>query len=136
MQIIRDLVAAYAITDLELRQLIEKTIHDLSEDEPYDPEELGYFVIVEPGDTLEMIDVQLGFSIMSNRYSGDRFGSSGFTPCFELVEEHAGYYEMVFVISDDGYGVEVFIPKTGEIDPELLAMCKQYAVPVKAGSAT
>ena len=36
---------------------------------------------------------------------------------------------MVFIISDDGYGIEVWIPKTEGIDPDLLAMCKAFAVP-------
>ena len=133
MQIIRDPADTSAITDPVLRQLIEKTIRDLSEDDPYDPDELGYFLIVEEGDTLEKIDAQLGFPILSNRYSGARFDEPGFAPSFELVEEHAGYFEMVFVISDDGYGVEVFVPKTVGIDPDLLAMCQRYAVPAQEG---
>ena len=136
MQIIRDPADAANLADPELRHLVEKTVHDLSEDYPYDPDELGYFLIVEPGDTLETIDAQLGFSILSNRYSGIRFGQPGFAQSFELVDEHAGYYEVVFILSDDGFGVEVFIPKTGGINPELLAVCRQFAEPVKEGIDT
>jgi hypothetical protein len=133
MQIIRDPADTATLADPVLRQLVEKTIRDLSEDYPYDPDELGYFLIVEPEDSLEMIDVQLGFSIMSNRHSGIRFGEPGFTPSFELVDEHAGYYEMVFILGDDGFGVEVFIPKTVGVDPDLLAMCQRYAAPAQEG---
>ena len=130
MQIIRDPAETSTIADPELRQLIEKTIRDLSEDRPYDPDELGFFLILEPGvDTLPDINEKLGSDILCNRWTGIRFDQPGYTQSFEILEEHAGYYEIVFVISDDGYGIEVFIPKTAGIDPELLAMCTKYATP-------
>ena len=128
MQIIRDPLDATRIGDPELRHLIEKTMHDLNHDGPYDPDELGYFLIVQPGDSLDVLSDKIGFSIMANRWTGMEFGHADFTPSFEIVEEHAGYYAMVFIISDSGFGVEVFIPKTEGVDPALLAMCKRYAV--------
>lgn len=128
MQIIRDPAHAASIADPELRAIVEKTIRGLSPDGPYDPDELGYFLIVQPGDSLDTLSGQIGFPIMVNRFSGIEFGHAGFTPSFELVDEHAGYYDMVFIISDSGYGIEVFIPKTAGVDAELLAMCQKYAV--------
>lgn len=128
MLVIRDPADAARVADPQLRHLIEQTVRDLSEDEPYDPNELGYFLIVQPGDRLDTLSAQIGFPIMVNRFSGIEFGHAGFTPSFELVDEHPAYYEMVFIISDDGFGVEVFIPKTEGVDPDLLAMCKRYAV--------
>ena len=65
---------------------------------------------------------------MSNRWTGIRFGDAGFTPSFELVDEHPGYFELVYVIGQDGWGFEFFIPKTIDL-PELLAMCQRYATP-------
>ena len=129
MLIIRDLAATSTITDIELRTCIEKTIRSLSEDQPYDPDVLGYFLIVDPGDSLEQIETQLGFSILCNRFSGIRFDDAGFTPSWELIEAHAHWYELVFVLADDGFGIEVFIPKTAGVDPDLLAMCARYAIP-------
>lgn len=128
MLVIRDPLDVASVADPELRHLIQKTIRNLSEDYPYDPDELGYFLIVQPGDGLDTLSGQIGFPVMVNRFSGIQFGHAGFTPSFELVDEHANYYEMVFIISDDGFGVEVFIPKTEGVDPDLLAMCKRYAV--------
>lgn len=129
MQVIRDPADAATITNLELRTCIEKIISDLSEDCPYDPDVLGYFLVVEPGDGLATINAQLGFDILANRFSGIRFDQPGYTQSFEVLDEHANWFEMVFIISDDGYGIEVFIPKSG-VDPELLAMCQKYAMPV------
>ena len=113
MQIIHDLAEASLIGDPELRQHIGRVFASVSDC----PEILGFILIVEAGDSIATLDTQLGFPILS-------------TPR-EIVEEHAGYFEMVFVISDDGSGMEVFVPK--EIDmPELLAVCIKHALPAES----
>lgn len=61
MQVIRDPLEAASIADPELRTLVQKTIAALSEDYPYDPDVLGYFLIVQPGDGLAIIYAQIGF---------------------------------------------------------------------------
>ena len=111
-----------AIANPELRHLITKTFREIN-----DPDVLGYCLIVEPGDSLEDLKQQMGFPILANRFSGIEFGQPDFVPSFEILVEHAHCYEMVFIISDDGYGIEVFIPKDTGIHPDLLAMCLQYA---------
>ena len=83
MLVIRDPADAASVADPELRHLIQKTVRDLSEDFPTD--DLGYFLIVQPGDSLDTLSGQIGFSIMVNRFSGIQFGHAGFTPSFELV---------------------------------------------------
>jgi len=88
-----------------------------------------HFVIVQVGDTVAEIEQQCGFPILRNWLDDTCFGDAGFTPCFEALEEHARCYEMAFILNDDGYGIDIFIPKVIGIDPELLAMCTQYAVP-------
>ena len=109
MQIIRTAADADAL-DPELRQLISDTFARVADC----PEILGYILIVEPGDTQAMLDAQLGFPILANRH--------------EFILEHTHWYELVYVLGQDGYGIEVFVPK-GIGLPELLAMCCLYAVP-------
>ena len=109
MQVVRDRAAVAAITDAPLRAIIEERVQSLDEFNDHELDELVMFVVVQPGDTLEALDAQLGFSVL------------GATP--ELIEEHAGYFEVVFIVSDDGYGVELFVPIDAEVPPELLAMC-------------
>ena len=128
MQIIRDPAETAMITDPVLRHLIEATITALSEDYPYDPEVLGYFLIVEPGDTIAELDAQIGFSILANRWTGIRFDAPGYTQHFEVLEEHAGYFEILFLTDDSGMGVEIFLENVAGIDPDLIAMCQRYAV--------
>lgn len=131
MLVLRDLAAADAIPDEAIRMLVRQRFAMLCEDEPYDPEVFGYFIVVQAADSLDLLNTQLGFPILTNRFDDTRFGDPDFTPCFELLEEHATCFEVVFVLSDDGYGVEVFIPKSGEVNDELLAMCRRYAVPAQ-----
>jgi hypothetical protein len=128
MLVLRDPAAIAAITDPELRILLQQRLTALCQDGPDDPDVCGYFIVVEDGDMLGVLDKQLGFPVLTNRFDGKRYGEEGFKGCWEILEEHGNWYEFVFVLSDDGYGVLVFVPKTGEVDPALLAMCRQYAV--------
>jgi len=126
MQVIRDPADTNQISHSGIRRLVEQRIDDLGK-EPFDLATLGYFLVVEPGDCLDAIDAQLGFPILANRYTGIRFGHPGFTPSFEFVESFGGCFDMVFIIDDSGFGIEVFIPKTAGVDSDLLMLCQQYA---------
>lgn len=128
MLVIRDLADAAHVRDPEIRQLVEQRINDLG-GEAFDAEELGYFLVVESGDTLQAINAQIGFNILCNRIDGIAFGSPGYYPSFEFIEDFQTGYDMVFVVSDDGFGIELVIPKTAGAVPELLAMCARYATP-------
>jgi len=116
------------IQNEEIRDLIDRRIDDLCFDNYWNVEELGFFIVVEPEDSLEAINEKLGFPILSNRFTKAYFEESGFTPCFEILEEHPGFFAMLFIISDDGFGIEVFIPKADGVNADLLAMCRRYAV--------
>jgi hypothetical protein len=36
---------------------------------------------------------------------------------------------MLFILNDEGFAINIFIPKHSGIDPQLLALCTEYAVP-------
>lgn len=127
MQVIRSLNDTLQISNAAIRALVRERINDLGGD-AFNADELGYFLVVEVGDTLEGINAQLGFDILSNRWTGLRYDHADFTPSFEFVEEFPSYYELLFILSDSGYGVSVVASKEDGIDPDLLAMCLRYAV--------
>ena len=127
MIVVRDLQSAHQISHPQIRELVQQRITDLA-GENIGAWEFGYFLIVEPGDSIEAIQAQVGFDILCNRFTGIRYDQPGFTPSFELIEEFPFCYDIVFVLSDDGYGVEVFIEKIAGIDPDLIAMCQRYAL--------
>ena len=111
------------ITDPEILKLV-KLRHDQLGDEMF-----GSVIIIEAGDSISDIEEEIGFFVMTNHFDGVRYPDPDFVPCFEVLEDHGGCYEMLFILSDGDVAIEIFIPKTG-VDNELLAMCVQYAVSV------
>ncbi len=89
-----------------------------------------YFVIVQAGDSVAELEQEIRYPIMHNLFDADiHFGHADFCPSFEVLEEHDRCYEMVFILSDGGEGIAIFIPKVIGIDPELMAFCREYATP-------
>jgi hypothetical protein len=86
-------------------------------------------IIMEPGDSLTNIEKEIGFSILTNLFDDISYPDPDFMPFCEVLEDHGGCYEMLFILGDGEEAIEIFIPKTG-IDPELLSMCADFAVKV------
>lgn len=129
MLVLRDPALAGGISDPEIRQLVVSLFTEICDGQPYEVGVHGYVIVVEPGDTVEALEEESTCRIVQNRCDDIRFGDKDFSPSFEFVTEHAGCYEMVFVICDDGYGVVLYIPKIEGIDSELRKLCVQYAEP-------
>ena len=127
MTVVRDLQSAHQINNPQIKHLVQQRINDLA-GQDIGEWEFGYFLVIEFTDTIQAIKAQVGFDILCNRFTGICYDQSEFTPSFEFIEEFPSCYDMVFVLADDGAGVEVFIPKDDGIDPDLIAMCQQYAV--------
>ena len=127
MEIIHALLSTMQISDPAIRKLVQQRIDELGGDK-FNATELGYFLVIESG-SLNSISTQIGFSILANRFTGIRWDQPGFTPSFEFIEEFSACYEMVFILDDSGYGVDIFISKGTGVDPDLLAMCQRYATP-------
>ena len=86
-------------------------------------------IIIEHGDSLSDIEKELGFSILTNLFDDISYPDPDYMPSCEVLEDHGGCYEMLFILGDGDEAVEIFIPKTG-IDPLLLSMCALFAVSV------
>ena len=128
MQIIRDLPSTQLINHPAISALVQQRIDDLGGDK-FNTTELGYFLVIEPGDSIDAINTQVGFNILANRFTGIRYGQPGYTPSFEFIEEFSACYELVIILDDSGYGIDIFISKGTGVDPDLLAMCQRYATP-------
>lgn len=130
MLVLRDMNTIAAITDPVLLQLIERRIQEINECCPWDAEELGPMVVVEPGDTSDDLQAIMGFSILEGIFDDSQFGDEDFSPSFEFAEAHGDHlYELVYIVSDSGYGYDIFIVNRPGIDPSILAFCQAYAVP-------
>ncbi len=117
-----------------LSDLIQQRFDALCCDEEYDPDIHGLIFLVEPGDCITDVERISGCPITYDPFTSARFGDPGFAPLFELLEEHDFCFEMVFVPGDGDFGIVIFIPKTEDIDPDLLAFCEAYAVPAEEAS--
>ena len=116
------------IDDPDIHRLVHQRYAEVCNGEPYDCEVHGEMIVVEAGDTLASLEGETGVPIANNPFDGSRFPDPDFVPVCEYLEEHLQCYEMMFLFSDDGAGVNFFIPKQGT-DAEILAYCARYAVP-------
>lgn len=96
----------------ELGELLGRRIEELAEYEDHDLSELVHILVIEPRDAQTQVEAELGFFL------------SAHLP--DVVESHASWYEMTIVVSDDGFGWVVFVPKHPDTDSELLALCAQH----------
>jgi hypothetical protein len=112
MQIIRSLGDAAAVRSTELRQLITDTFARVADC----PEILGFVLVVEPGDTIAIIDTQLGFSILAVVATNSLWSTPDISSWFMCSGK-------------TGTGIEVLVSKVIVALPELLAMCIEHALP-------
>jgi len=130
MRVLRSREDAGELTDPYLRNLVEQRIDQVEETSPWDADELGPIVVVEPGDTADDLDAALGFPVLRGLFDDVPFGDEGYAPAFEFIEAHGeACYELVFIISDSGFGYDIFVLNRPGVDPVLLAMCATYTQP-------
>ncbi len=101
----------------ELGDLIGQRIEELAGYEGPDLSALIKILVLEPGDALTDVDAELGFPLLAR-------------PC-DVAQSQRDWFELTLVLSDDGFGVVVYVPKRPDLDPRLLAYC---ASQVKAPS--
>jgi hypothetical protein len=118
MRPLRDPAEIVQLADPALRALLAQRFCDLAHGEPYDPDICGYFVLIDPGDSIPAIEAEIGFSLTAS------------PPCFELIEAHPhpACYEVVFIPGDGDYGIVLIVPNAEGIDADLLRICVAHAV--------
>lgn len=128
MRILRDEAAIATLPEASLRQLIQQRVSEISTCSRWDAGELGPFIVVEPGDLPDALEAEIGFSVLRNLVDDTPFGHADFVPSFEWAEIHPeGYFELVYVLGDGGYGYDLFIADQPGVDPDLLMLCRTYA---------
>jgi hypothetical protein len=96
--------------DPNFRCLLSRLLPAISCDGEFDPTELVRLVIIEPGDTLETLNAELGYAL---------------TPDWEARDREGGWYALTYILSDWGEGLLVFIPDQPDIDPAFLRLCSE-----------
>lgn len=88
--------------------------------------EMAVFWLIEPSDSPRSISEQTGLPIMHGRNPKHTYPDAQFVPAWDVLQGHAGCFEMVFVTSDSGYGQVLWIAMQSA-DPALLKLCIDYA---------
>lgn len=127
MRLLRNPEDTGQVEDAYIRALLDQRFEEITI-EGFTYEELGLFVLVEPGDTVVDIEQASGVWITAGLFGDSRYGDPDFAPCFEFLERHVGHcFELVEIMNDAGYGVIVIVPEVDGIDDELMRFCHQYA---------
>lgn len=95
--------------DPELAALVAAHAERLAD---FELEEIAIFAVCQPGDHVEQLEAALRRPIQ------DPDGNFTFPP--EIHDEHEGWHELVFILSDDGFGLVLFVAKNPATDPRLL----------------
>ena len=85
--------------DPNLRALIGLRAWQMDDDRARPLSEIVQFVIVQPGDTSEVIHEAVGFPITWDQAE---------QPGFEWMEDHGAWFELAYVLTDD-LGMIVFV---------------------------
>ena len=84
-------------------------------DGAYDLGALVHIIVVEPNDTVAEIETAAGYPVVTD-------------PAFEWVQQHSGWFEAVTILSDDGFGIALFVPDRNDTDPALLALLREQVI--------
>lgn len=103
--------------DLELHTVLQGHAERLAEWQDYPLEDLALFVVAQPGDTVEELELSAEGPLVTD-------AEFAFGP--EFICRHGNWIEAVFVFSDDGYGLVLLVPIAKDTDPDLLAACNKH----------
>lgn len=101
--------------DPELRRLLllrrDQLLTDTGGD--YELGNLVQLIVIEPQNAVAEIEVAANYPLITD-------------PAFEWVLDHGGWLEGVTILSDDGYGIVLFVPVDEAIDPAVLAVMRSH----------
>lgn len=78
-------------------------------------EDLVHVIVVCPGESVEEVEGYANFPLFSD-------------PAFEWVQDHGGWFEGIVILSDDGFGIALFVPDRDGIDPRMLSVMRDQAM--------
>jgi hypothetical protein len=104
----------------EVEQIVRDHRDDLSGYEGYELTELALFIIVQPADRLSDIEASFGRPLVT--VGG---GVAAFALLPESIRQVGRCVEVVFVLSDAGFGLVLLIEHNDGTDPLLLEACQQ-----------
>lgn len=121
MQLVAD-----AYPDAALRSLLALRMAQLAPPDGADIADAVNFLVFEPGDSLCQLEANIGFTPLHNLVDSSFYGDPDFTPSWEWIEFHAGWIEIAYVLTDDGFGTVIFVQRADGVEPDLIALCDEW----------
>lgn len=109
-----------------LRQPLPRDLYDLLATRLQDAfacglADLTHILVIQPGDTEAQIVDAIGFSPLVSRMDGKRL-----QPDWDFIEQHSGWWELVYTVGNSGFAFLVFVERAHGVDPELIAMLRAF----------
>jgi hypothetical protein len=111
--------------DPHLRTLLQRRFSTLKKGE-YDLTNDTELIVIDVGDTEQDIIRHVGFSPLVEPIDGIRFGEEGFTPFWDWLVRHEGWFELTISFGST-FAYVLLIRDGGGVDPRLLQLCRCYA---------
>ena len=127
MIVLRDPQQLCRVVQPDIKDFLRQRFQDICAPEPYDPDEHGFFILVEAGDTSEQIELETGYSMLRSLFTDTVYGDDDFMPDFEYLEDHGSFFEAVYIYTDSGFAVVLIVPKEEGIDGKILELCTEFA---------
>jgi hypothetical protein len=126
MHIIRDPCDVSGLSHPGISHVTSQRISEIQLSEEETLSDIGKFIVVEPGDSISGLEEASGCCITTDFFGEAHFGSPDFVPSHEWLEYHPEHhcFEMVFIMTDDGYFTVLLIPDDPGIDLDLLSLCR------------
>ena len=110
--------------DTQIRDILMAHAERLAE---YDIEDVAEFIIVQPGDKIDAIEQETNLKLVA-------FGQ--FVSPAEILTEHSRWFEVIWILSDDGFGCVLLVSKANCIDGRLLAACRHAVLADESSERT
>ena len=101
--------AQSVFSSAELRRLVGRRIKELIEYTDFEEPPFFQVIVWELNSEVAGLNGVLGFPLFERR-------------C-DAIENHEEWFELTLVLSDDGAGVIIYIPKILSVTPSLLSYC-------------
>lgn len=114
--------------DEKLKRLLRRRGHQLVDPDHPDIAPFARFLVVEPDDERFAVETWLGSTIASAADDDSHSEDASFDAAWEWIADHGGWFELVFVLTDDGYAHVVFVADQDGVDRRLLDLCRAHSV--------
>ena len=115
--------------DPDLKAILLGRLELLADFSDWNLSDLAFFLVCQPGDSIDAIERELTFSPMVC-FDGHRFPDERFTSgMWEFCIARKGYFDLTFATCDSGLAHCLLVPDRDDIEPTLLELCRLYSAP-------